>query len=331
MGANLGRLEKVDLREAWVSESSDFTPWLASVENIELLGDAIGLELEVEAQEKEVGSFRADVLCKDTASGHWVLIENQLEGTDHRHLGQLLTYAAGLDAVTIVWLAERFTEEHRAALDWLNRVTDERITFFGLEIELRRIGDTRKAPKFNVVSKPNDWARSVTDGANQLDLTPAKRLQLEFWTQFRAFLLEKGSTLRATKPLPQHWMALAIGRAGFHLDAIFSTWNAEGESYDQGEIRAVLVIDANGAAYFPQLEAARDEIESALGESLVWQAPMNARQRRVFLRRTADVRDRGQWPELNKWLKEKLEAMYRVFGPRVKALRVPLSDDGERG
>src|SRR6267143_4897369 len=116
----LGRLHKVDLREAWTSESSGFTPWLAHEENLKLLGEAIGMELELESQEKEVGPFRADILCKDTANDNWVLIENQLDRTDHSHLGQLITYAAGLNAVTIVWIAERFTEEHRAAMDWLN-------------------------------------------------------------------------------------------------------------------------------------------------------------------------------------------------------------------
>ena len=113
---NLGRLEPIELREVWISEAGDFTPWLASEENLTLLGDTIGLDLELEAQEKSVGPFRADILCKDTASNDWVLIENQLERTDHTHLGQLMTYAAGLKAVTIVWIADRFTEEHRAAL-----------------------------------------------------------------------------------------------------------------------------------------------------------------------------------------------------------------------
>ena len=115
--AKLGKLEKVDLREIWNTEASDFTPWLAREENIEELGKEIGIELEVEGTEKDVGPFRADILCKDTIDGHWVLIENQLEKTDHTHLGQLLTYAAGLNAVTIVWIADRFTDEHRAALD----------------------------------------------------------------------------------------------------------------------------------------------------------------------------------------------------------------------
>src|SRR6476646_8369797 len=149
---NLGRLERVDLREVWPTEDGDFTPWLARPENIELLGDAIGLDLEVEAQEKEVGPFRADILCKDTATNAWVLIENQLERTDHSHLGQLLTYAAGLRAVTIVWIATRFTDEHRAAIDWLNEVTAEELNFFALEIEAWRIGNSAAAPKFNVIS-----------------------------------------------------------------------------------------------------------------------------------------------------------------------------------
>ena len=162
---SLGRLEQVELREAWSSESRDFTPWLAQEENLKLLGEAIGIELDLESQEKDVGPFRANILCKDTATDEWVLIENQLDRTDHSHLGQLLTYAAGLNAVTIVWIAERFTEEHRATLDWLNERTDEKINLFGLEIELWRIGDSPIAPKFNIISQPNDWSRTVQQAA----------------------------------------------------------------------------------------------------------------------------------------------------------------------
>ena len=138
--SNLGRLEQIALRSIWVTEAGDFTPWLAQDDNLRLLGDTIGIELELETQEKAVGPFSADILCKDTANDSWVLIENQLERTDHIHLGQLLTCAAGLQAVTIVWIARRLTEEHRAALDWLNEITEEKFRFFGLEIEVWRIG-----------------------------------------------------------------------------------------------------------------------------------------------------------------------------------------------
>ena len=163
--ARLGKLERVDVRKVWLGEASDFTPWLALPDNITLLGEAIGLELEVQAQETSVGRFRADILCKDTTTGHFVLIENQLERTDHIHLGQLMTYAAGLDAVTVIWVSPRFTDEHRAALDWLNRMTTEGLNLFGLEIEVWRIGDSPMAPKFNVVSQPNDWAKTVKEQA----------------------------------------------------------------------------------------------------------------------------------------------------------------------
>jgi hypothetical protein len=150
---SLGRLEAVDIRAVWTDEAREFTPWLAGEANLKLLGDTIGLDLELEAQEKQVGPFRADIPCKDTVTGAWVLIENQLERTDHTHLGQLMTYAAGLDAVTIVWIAERFTDEHRAALDWLNHVTNGTVNFFGLETQVWRIGDSAMAPKFNIVTR----------------------------------------------------------------------------------------------------------------------------------------------------------------------------------
>ena len=122
----LGRLEPVDLREVWETEDQHFTPWLAQEDNLAFLGKKIGIDLELEAQEKNVGLFRADILCRDTTTDSWVLIENQLNTTDHKHLGQLLTYASGLKAVTIVWIAKTFTDEHRATLDWLNDITDDR-------------------------------------------------------------------------------------------------------------------------------------------------------------------------------------------------------------
>lgn len=152
----LSKVSKVDLRSCWQNEANDFTPWLASEENIALLADALGMnELEVKAQEEHVGPFRADILCIDPGTDKYVLIENQLEKTDHSHLGQILTYAAGLEAVTIIWIAERFTEEHRAAIDWLNSITDKEFNFFGVEIELIKIGDSPAAPIFNVIAKPN--------------------------------------------------------------------------------------------------------------------------------------------------------------------------------
>jgi Domain of unknown function (DUF4268) len=320
----LGRLEQVDLRTIWPNEASGFTPWLAKEENLSLLGDTIGIELELEATEKDVGPFLADVLCKDTATGAWVLIENQLEKTDHLHLGQLLTYAAGLQAVTIVWIARRFTEEHRAALDWLNEITDERFNFFGLETEVWRIGESPPAPKFNVVCKPNDWTKTVAAGAAKAQsqaLSDAKQLQLEFWHAFREYVVEHGSFVKPTKPLPQHWMNIALGRSGFKLAAVASLWDSVAESYDSNELRAEVVIETTDSKrHFAALEVQKSAIEAQLGEALTWYNPPDKRMCRIHLRRSANIRDREKWPEQHDWLMKKLEALHRVFSQRVKQL-----------
>ena len=173
----LGQLEKLELRQLWPKEDKYFTPWFAQVENIALLSSVIGIDLEVEGVEEQIGSYRADIVCKDTGSGTPVLIENQLESTDHSHLGQLITYAVGLDAVTIVWLSRKFSEPHKAAMKWLNEMTPETYRFFGLEIELWQIDDSAPALKLKVVAKPSGWtgrSRSIYDDAL------ASQLQGEF-------------------------------------------------------------------------------------------------------------------------------------------------------
>jgi hypothetical protein len=317
----LGRLERVDLRAYWQSEGTDFTPWLAKTENIALLGDALRLDLQIIGQEKDVGPFRADILCKDGAYDTYVLIENQLERTDHVHLGQLLTYAAGLDAVTIVWIAQTFTEEHRAALDWLNEITEEKFNFFGLEIELWKIGDSAPAPKFNLVCKPNDWARTVRQSAEASELTETKVLQREYWSAFAQLVTEEGATFRPTKPLPQQWMNIALGRSGIQLDAIASMWNSEQGTYDTGEIRAEVVIAGpNSKAFFGLLEAERPAIEAAFGESLTWYNRPERNVCRIYVRRNADIRARAAWREQHHWLKTKLERLRATFRERIMAL-----------
>ena len=324
MRSSLGILEQVDLRTVWTNEADDFTPWLAKEENLKLLGDTIGLELELEAQEKNVGPFRADILCKETANDSWVLIENQLERTDHTHLGQLLTYAAGLNAVTIVWIAKRFTEEHRAAMDWLNYITGGDFNFFGLEVELWQIGDSAVAPKFNIACKPNDWSKSVAQGTKDVQsgaLTESKQLQLEFWTAFREYVKERQTSITPTKPLPQHWMNIAIGRTGTKLSAIASLWDSASESYDAHELRAELVLfDTYAKSYYAQLENEKTALEQELREPLTWHNPPQKRMCRIYVRTTADLNKRQLWPEQHEWLLTKLEALRRVFAPRVKQL-----------
>lgn len=313
----LGILEKVELRGIWASEASDFTPWLASSDNLAQLGQAIGIELELEAQEKNVGPFRADILCKDTATGNWVLIENQLEKTDHTHLGQLLTYAAGLNAVTIVWVAAQFTEEHRATLDWLNTITDEGFQFFGLEVELWRIGSSPAAPKFNIVSKPNDWTRSVSQAARRIEnasLSDTKANQLQYWTEFAEFLKSERSPIRPQKPYPQHWMNFSVGRTGFLLGALLN----KAESRIGVEL---YLSDEDAKAYFNLLKHQQEEIERELGFSMIWmELPDRKACRLLYTQEMCDNQDQQRWPEYRKWMKERLEKLNTVFRPRVRAL-----------
>jgi hypothetical protein len=311
----LGKLEQVSLRTAWENEEIDFTPWLARAENLVLLGDTLGLELEIEAVEKGVGPFRADILCKDTATDDWVLIENQLERTDHNHLGQILTYAAGLDAAYVVWIADRFTDEHRAAFDWLNEVTGDDVNFFGLEIELWRIDHSLPAPKFNVVSKPNDWSRAVSRSRpDSGELTETQRLQLEYWRQFRDLVEESSSSITPRKPRPQHWYNFAVGRSGFIIQTVVNTRD--------GVIGVILVLhDQDAKPHFYLLEDQKEEIEREIGVSLEWHEMINKKQSRIkLIRENTDPTDRSKWEEQQRWLLEKLEAFHAVFAPRIATL-----------
>lgn len=313
----LGRLEKVSLREIWLTEAGKFTPWLAQENNIALLGDTVGIELEVEAQEKGVGPFRADILCKDTANGHWVLIENQLERTDHGHLGQLMTYAAGLSAVTIVWIADQFTDEHRAALDWLNDITSEEYNFFGLEVELWKIGNSAVAPKFNVISKPNDWTRSISGAASRLateKLTETKKLQLEFWMTFRQLLEERSGVVRPTKPMAQHWVTFSIGRSDFWIYAFANTRNKR--------IGVTLVLGGPHAKpHFHLLHKDEAVLEEAFGEPLNWREMPDKKESHISLTKPeTDPTIREQWPEQQAWLFEKLQRLHRTFSQPIKQL-----------
>ena len=162
----LGSLEQVDVRQAWTHEAYSFTPWLAQEPHLNTLAQALQLHLTLEAQEQYIGTFKADILAKDTYTGQWVLIENQLERTDHSHLGQLITYAAGIRAGIIIWIAESFTSEHRAALNWLNENTAKTLSFFGVEIEVWRIGNSPPAPRFNIVVRPDNWTQATNKSLN---------------------------------------------------------------------------------------------------------------------------------------------------------------------
>ena len=314
--SELGRLRRVELRDTWQSEAQDFTPWLAREDNLTLLGETLGIDLELEAVEQNVGPFRADILCKDTLSDLWVLVENQLERTDHTHLGQRMTYAAGLDAVTIVWIAARVADEHRAAMAWLNEITDSEVRFFALEVELWRIGDSPAAPKFNVLSKPNDWSRSTSDAKKAVaegDLSPTRQMQREYWAEFEARLPEFSKRVRPVKPLAQNWLVHSIGKSGVTLNA---SWNLQ-----ENWVRAEIYLTGKSADdYFNWFKSDRAEIEDELGESLTWYDEAKS-DRRIYLSKTyPNISDRETSPEQHEWLARKMDDLHRVFHAEVRKL-----------
>ena len=223
MNNKLGRLVPVDLRDVWSREDSDFTPWLAIAENISLLGEAIGIPLEVEDTEVNVGPFRADILCRDIEQGSQVLIENQIEKTDHGHLGQLLTYMAGLGSPTVVWIASRFTEQHRAAIDWMNEISTEEYHFFGVQIEAWKINNGPAAPRFDVVARPNNWTKKVRASISKSNPDSGQRADQyrEFWSGFSNFERDVDH-IRLPSPSGLHWVRIGHDIPGARLIASYS-------------------------------------------------------------------------------------------------------------
>lgn len=314
--SELGRLEQVDVRTVWTNEASEFTPWLARQENLDILGETLGLNLELESVEKEVGSFRADIVCSDTNTDTAVLIENQLARTDHDHLGKLLTYAAGLRAKTVLWVVTQVRDEHRAALDWLNTITPDDYRFFGVEIELLRIGASPIAPRFNIVSTPNDWSRSVAILTGNKAISETKLKQLEYWDGLQSVLNDlNGPVSGNRKPQPQHWITYGIGRPRFVLAAVvlIKRQCVRVELYISGEEASNRLV---------RLEEEKDQIEQELGFGLEWedQPPRSKNQRISHYLRDVDPLDKADWRNQHNWIANNLNTMYRVFVDRVKNL-----------
>ncbi|MCS3679338.1 hypothetical protein GGP72_003288 [Salinibacter ruber] len=311
----LGSITKVDPREVWPDEAQDFTPWLAEEENLGRLASTIGLDLELEGTEKNVGPFSADILCRDTVDDQMVLIENQLNLTDHGHLGQLLTYAAGLDAVTIIWIARQVRNPHRAALDWLNSVTEEEISFFGIEIELWQIGSSPVAPKFNLASKPNDWSKTVSRASGRDgELTETKKLQLDYWTALSERLEEQGSQVQPRTPRPQHWANYAVGRSGCQLTARVNTRD------QRVAVQLALKDQEEAEPLFHLLKQEKDAIEGEIGVELSWLPKPDKKVCVVQHEWKADPMDRDEWPEQHSRMRELLGAFHRAFSTRLREL-----------
>ncbi len=323
MSTPLGKLEIVDPRKLWSSESAHFTPWLASPENIARLGEALGIELEVEAVEVAVGPYSADILARDSATGSYVVIENQLGKTDHDHLGKALTYAATLGATAVVWIATNFTTEHRKALDWLNDSTAEGFWFYGVSLELWQIDGSNPAVRFNVLTRPPEAALPRARRAAQGELSDARRLQLEWWTAFSEALVARKVLSSAQSPRPQYWFNVALGRSGFGISCTANTYD------NKIGVRVIIRGTENADAALAQLLDARAEIERAVGTPLLWNPNPETRDKIIAVYRDADLTKRELWPEYLDWMVGLVSRVRNAFGPRVKALDLDSESEDE--
>lgn len=257
----IGRLIEVDVRELWRHEQYDFSKWLAKENNLEYLNDILGLTLVDVDKEVYVGPYRCDLVAKDETSGIKVIIENQLEGTNHDHLGKVITYAAGLDAKVIVWIVKDAKEEHRAAIEWLNNNTGNDINFFLIEIHAYKIGSSDPAPKFEVVEKPNDFVKRSKSKAGNDELNKRQSERLAFWEQFNQLVVSHGKPFNLRKATTDHWYDIAIGTSEAHI--AIDLVNKD------GMIVVEFYINDN-KELFDNLFQSKDEIESKLGFSLIW-------------------------------------------------------------
>jgi hypothetical protein len=314
MSKNLSKLERVPLRDAWKHEANEFTPWLAETDNLNALSDALGLsELVLVATEHWVGDFKLDILCTD--GDEQVIIENQLEKTNHTHLGQIIAYAAGVGAKKVIWVAESFRPEHAAALQFLNDNTTDDLNFFAVEVELWRIGDSPLAPKFEVVVKPNDWVKSGREQVRAAAATsPTKQLQQKFWMALIEYLTAKAPQIRPQKPRPQHWLNNSIGRAGFGL-------NITANTRDERLGVEVWIPGAEAKKHFANLSSQKKDIEGKLGFELDWQELPDAKACRIASWYPhASIEEESRWGEYLEWLTQRLIKMDQVFRPIVRAL-----------
>lgn len=311
---NLGSITSVPVREVWKDESLEFTPWLSQKENLDLLGSAIGIYLDSQTTEHPVGKFSADIRCKETGTDTWVVIENQLEETDHSHLGQLLTYAAGIGADTAIWVATRVREEHREAVNWLNQNTADKLSLFAVEIELLRIGDSPVAPRFHVVCKPNMWARAERNAAQELSV--GRRTLMEYWNQFADLILRESKVLRPRKVSGSQYMTFSMGGLrGCRLMA---------SALPQDKLlRVYLTLEGESAKdWLDKLAENQPEIEAAIGAGPLTWSERGTRGYKVYAEKSADPLVQEEWESQQRWIFDLIHRFYDVFAPRLRHMPV---------
>ena len=310
----LAKIEKIGLRDQWSNEADDFTPWLQ--DNMDQLGDALGIELEVQQSEASVGTFSLDLLAHDVGNNRPVIIENQLEATDHSHLGQLLTYAAGYDASAIVWIAKEFRDEHRAALDFLNGRTGKDTEFFGVVVELWKIENSRPAPHFMVVSAPNDWSKEAKSQREE-----GSERNKKYQAFFRP-LMDKLREDDEFTPARRDRRVPAKNGITYQRDTSTKYQAVFRESLKKVKVDFIINSDNKewNKQLFDQLEERKNEIESEIEGEFNWERLDNKRACRISVVRPGSIDDEEQLEEIREWMFHKLIDFERVFGPTLAEL-----------
>ena len=302
--SKLGKLEKVNLRNIWPNEEYDFSVWLSKEENLRELSDTIGIDIVLEERESAVGKYSVDIYAKEDGTDRKVVIENQLEDSNHDHLGKIITYASGKDAKTIIWIVKKARDEHRQAVDWLNSHTDEEVGFFLLEIEAWRIGDSPIAPKFNIVSQPNDWGKVQKVSTT---LTNAKKMQLEFWQAFGEYganNVEYSKEFNKRKALPQHWYNLPAGSSEYHISLTCAT--------QKNEVGIEIYITDNKNIY-DLFYKNKNIIEERTRLKYKWQRLDNKKASRIKTVKKCNIMDQKNWAEVFSWLCDNTLLMKKEF------------------
>jgi hypothetical protein len=310
---DLGTLVTVSLRDVWPHEAHNFTPWL--LDNADKLGQVLGMDIELSRAEHPVGGFSLDLIGQDTTTGDRLIIENQLEQSDHSHLGQLITYASGTDAVNIIWLAASFRSEHRASIDWLNARTDEKTRFFAVEISAVQIDQSRKAPLLKLVAQPNDWNKTVKAATSSL-MTERGNLYFEFWTQYLARVNNEYPSWTSSNKAPAaNWINLKSGAANVGLGVNFSLKGLRSEIYF-GDANAEV-----NARRFEFLRSQKERFEQDFGSQLSWEPLEDRIACRIAFYGSGSIEDRDQWESYIDWFIDSQSELRKALAPHVERLK----------
>jgi hypothetical protein len=309
-----GSLESQEVRSYWEHEAADFTPWLAAAirdEPVSKLEEALELDLAVLEEEKSVGRYNVDIFAEVVDDNRKVIIENQLESSDHDHLGKSIAYASGVDADIIVWIAPRFYDEHRDAMQWLNENSREGIDLFAIRLEVWRIGDSEPAVRLNPIAEPSEWKEKAQRSQDELNET--ETLREEYWTAFRDRIEDENSVLSARKPFPDYYYNNPIGKAGVELQFTIKA--------TENELGVALVI-RDDAELYQHLSEDRETINNQLGQQVVWEEPEETRagkaRSKITVTKHADVQEEAHWDEYTEWMLETGEKFHDVFYDRLQ-------------